>query len=380
MTCSQPQPVFFFSWAQRVAAHALTYLTFATASFGRNTRTGESSVHSEPSPKAPQLSSPCTRHLLTRSRPVKPLFSLWRSLHLSHTYYFGSSATDNPRKPCSPAIKMLIVPSPTTYAVHPTYPPLSLLAYKPSANPQAVYPPPADGTLARPFNVSPEVYNNLLHAVWPITIATVYAATVRYINQINTQRENKPWTFSKTIPFYFLVVAHNVGLAIFSGWVFLGMFNAIKQSWPGWNGQYSLAGAADALCKINGPRGLGSAATYNMSTERWGFTDRAMKLAGLEPDSADLGRIWNEGLAYYGFFFYLSKFYEVVDTAIVLAKGKNSSFLQTYHHAGVMMCLWAGIRYMSPPIWMFTFINSGLHTLMVCIRLSPPNIWPADLA
>jgi hypothetical protein len=29
------------------------------------------------------------------------------------------------------------------------------------------------------------------------------------------------------------------------------------------------------------------------------------------------------------------------------------------------MCMWAGIRFMSPPIWMFVFVNSGIHALMV---------------
>ena len=90
-----------------------------------------------------------------------------------------------------------------------------------------------------------------------------------------------------------------------------------------------------------------------------------MKLLDGSPDSTDLGRLWNEGLGFYGWLFYISKFYEVVDTLIILAKGKNSSMLQTFHHAGAMMCMWAGIRYMSPPIWMFVFINSGLHGLMV---------------
>lgn len=267
---------------------------------------------------------------------------------------------------------MVLVPSPasSTYSVHPTYPPLQLLSYNPFANPGAVYPPPADGSLARPFNVSPEVYQSLLHPAVPLIIALVYSLAVQYVNKLNGKRDHQPWSFSTTLPFYSLVIVHNVGLAIFSGWIFSGMLNAITKSWPGLNREYGLAGAADALCKINGPRGLGSAATYDMSTASWGFTDRALKLSGVEPDSADVGRIWNEGLAYYGFIFYLSKLYEVVDTAIILAKGKESSWLQTYHHAGVMLCLWAGIRYMSPPIWMFTFINSGLHTLMVCARLT----------
>ena len=75
--------------------------------------------------------------------------------------------------------------------------------------------------------------------------------------------------------------------------------------------------------------------------------------------------MWNEGLAYYGWIFYLSKFYEVLDTFIILAKGKLSSTLQTYHHAGAMLCMWAGMRYMSAPIWQFVLINSFIHSLMV---------------
>ena len=129
------------------------------------------------------------------------------------------------------------------------------------------------------------------------------------------------------------------------------------------------------MCKISGPRGLGSAATYNESVSAWGISNRAMHLAadGLTPDSADAGRIWNEGLAFYGWLFYISKFYEVVDTLIILVKGKKSSFLQMYHHAGAMMCMWAGIRYMAPPIWMFVLVNSGLHALMVSTN------WPTSI-
>ncbi len=154
------------------------------------------------------------------------------------------------------------------------------------------------------------------------------------------------------------------------------MINAVRISFPGWRGPYGLAGVVDAVCKINGPRGLGSAATYNESSNTWGIANRAMHLAadGLTPNSSDIGRIWNEGLAFYGWLFYLSKFYEVLDTIIILAKGKKSSFLQTYHHAGAMMCMWAGIRYMAPPIWMFVLVNSGLHALMVSFYLQSNSL------
>lgn len=264
------------------------------------------------------------------------------------------------------AFNMLLPSSSSTApSVHFTLPPSSLLWYKPGQNPQTLTPSPSDHTLARPFTIPTNVYNNALHVSVPIVFALGYTLAVNEINKVNKNRNYKPWAFSKTLVFWALVVLHNVFLALYSGWTFIGMLNAIRHSWPGLNGPYGLAGAADALCKVQGPRGLGSAATYNTSTSAWSFTDKAMNLAGDIPDSTDVGRIWNEGLAFYGWLFYLSKLYEVLDTAIILTKGKKSSTLQTFHHAGAMLCMWAGIRYMSSPIWMFVFINSFLHTIMV---------------
>ncbi|KAL8793159.1 MAG: hypothetical protein Q9195_004271 [Heterodermia aff. obscurata] len=255
--------------------------------------------------------------------------------------------------------------SSTAATAYITYPPASLLdVFPPSPEPTALAPPLSDRTFARPFDIDHDLYNELLNVQWPLTIAAVYAVVVYILNNSNRQHQNKPWAISKSPLFYIFVLLHNIFLAAFSFWTFFGMINAIRQAWPGFEGDQKWAAAADALCKVNGPRGLGSAATFNAASNTWGFTDSAMKLLDNAPDSTDVGRLWNEGLGFYGWLFYVSKFYEVIDTLIILAKGKNSSVLQTFHHAGAMMCMWAGIRYMSPPIWMFVFINSGLHGLM----------------
>lgn len=253
-------------------------------------------------------------------------------------------------------------------AVHFTYPSSHLFQVPPAQEPSTLSPPISDHTFARPFSIDPSLYNNALHVAVPISVALVYAALVTLLNRVNKRREHQPWAWSKSLAFYAFVLTHNVVLALYSAWTFLGMLNAFRQSWPGLNGQYGVVGAVDALCKIHGPRGLGSAATYDPNASRWGVTDRLVQLLEGAPDATDVGRIWNEGLAFYGWLFYISKFYEITDTFIVLAKGKRSSILQTYHHAGAMMCMWAGIRYMSPPIWMFVFINSGLHAAMVSAR------------
>lgn len=68
---------------------------------------------------------------------------------------------------------------------------------------------------------------------------------------------------------------------------------------------------------------------------------------------------------YLGCLFYLSKFYEVVDTLIILVKGRKSSTLQTYHHAGVILCGWSVITFESPVGLVGVVLNAAVHTLMV---------------
>ncbi|KAL8780545.1 MAG: hypothetical protein Q9213_006411 [Squamulea squamosa] len=246
-----------------------------------------------------------------------------------------------------------------------TLPPLSILKILPfPSEPQALPPPTYDASFARPFNISSDVYNNALSIWIPTIIASVYAIGALYWNTLNRKRDNKPWSFSKTNNFYLLVLLHNSLLAGYSAWTFIGMLNAFTHTWPGWEGEHKLPKIVDSLCKIHGPRGYGSAATFNTDKQAWSFTDRTMKLDQGLPDTTDVGRLWNEGLAFYGWLFYLSKFYEIFDTALILIKGKNTTLMQVFHHAGAMLSTWAGIRYMSPPIWMFVFINSGVHTIM----------------
>lgn len=205
----------------------------------------------------------------------------------------------------------------------------------------------------------------MLHPAWPISVAIAYVTTVTILNGYNRRSGNRAWSISRSTAFWLFQLGHNVALTAFSAWTFAGMLHALQQSWAGVETEHGLAAAVDSLCKINGPRGLGRAATFDTQRSSWTILDPAMRLLGGVPDPTDVGRIWNEGLAFYGWLFYLSKFYEVVDTLLILFKGKQSSFLQTYHHTGAMISMWAGIRYMSPPIWLFTFLNSGIHTLMV---------------
>ena len=251
-----------------------------------------------------------------------------------------------------------------------TLPSPSLFTFPPGSNP-GFLPPPAPNTApsAPPFLIPDHIYQAALDPKVPITIAVLYAITAKALNKYNTSTGKKPWAISKTRPFFAFVVLHNVFLAVYSAWTFVGMFGALRRSMVNPMGPAGLAGFVDSACKLNGPGGLGNAVEYDEHTRAWTtFSEGVSLAADGTPSRTDMGRIWNEGLAFYGWIFYLSKFYEVLDTFIILAKGKLSSTLQTYHHAGAMMCMWAGMRYMSAPIWMFAFVNSGIHAMMVsCI-------------
>lgn len=226
-----------------------------------------------------------------------------------------------------------------------------------------------------PFGIQPWLFNLAMHPAVPFSFAAAYILIVLNINAYNRSRDYKPWWISKQKLFQYFVVLHNVVLAVYSAATFLAMFRAIVHTLPELAGDAGAAGVADALCKLHGPRVLGDAITYNTTINIWESKNQLIKLTDGNPDPTDLGRLWNEGLAFWGWIFYLSKFYEVVDTLIIVAKGKRSPTLQTYHHAGAMLCMWAGMRYMSPPIWMFVFVNSAIHAMMyVYFALAALNV------
>lgn len=235
----------------------------------------------------------------------------------------------------------------------------------PSNLPNALPPPVKERTFRSPFGITPWLFNFALRPEVPVIFAAAYIIFVFSLNAYNRKRDWKPWWIARQRPFQWFVVVHNVLLAIYSSATFLAMLRAITHTWPGWNTPNRPAEWADALCKMHGPRGLGDAATFNTTINIWEVKNQIIRLGyDGNPDPTDVGRLWNEGLAFWGWVFYVSKFYEVIDTFIILAKGKRSATLQTYHHAGAMLCMWAGIRYMSPPIWMFVFINSFIHAMM----------------
>ena len=77
------------------------------------------------------------------------------------------------------------------------------------------------------------------------------------------------------------------------------------------------------------------------------------------------GTLWGEaGLGAWCTIFYISKYYEFLDTWILVLKGKEASFLQVYHHTGIVLAMWGGVASQSAWLLWVVLLNSVIHTVM----------------
>ncbi|CUM64731.1 uncharacterized protein PRCAT00002342001 [Priceomyces carsonii] len=209
-----------------------------------------------------------------------------------------------------------------------------------------------------PFNCSylSLFYEKTMSVAFPLTVATVYFTSVHYLNTVVRSRQLKkagktkdtltevelkklpaaPLACTKTVLFKLFVMIHNLFLCLYSVWTLLGMCSSMRRTMK----------EISQILPSNGKVGTFFEAACDL---QYGFFAKNSTFYRLQM---------------YGWWFYVSKFYEVVDTIIILLKGKPSSLLQSYHHAGAMMCMWAGVRFQSPPIWIFVVFNSFIHSLM----------------
>ncbi|RKP12858.1 ELO family [Piptocephalis cylindrospora] len=177
----------------------------------------------------------------------------------------------------------------------------------------------------------PDYYELLMSPIMPFGVAAVYLALVMALNPSAakvrlsraeiTRKGGKSSGSSSGSLMTAVVVLHNLILCIYSAWSMIGAYTMLRDSFverPFW----------DAVCDPYG--------------ERW--VDR--------------------GLFKYSYIFYLSKYYELIDTAIILIKGRRCSFLQAYHHAGVIPVMWINTLMGSSPVWIFVLFNSTVHTVM----------------
>jgi len=67
---------------------------------------------------------------------------------------------------------------------------------------------------------------------------------------------------------------------------------------------------------------------------------------------------------FWHYIFYLSKFYEFLDTFLLILKGKDLEFLHVYHHALTVFNTWLSLEIYTSFAWVGIILNTGVHCLM----------------
>jgi len=72
-------------------------------------------------------------------------------------------------------------------------------------------------------------------------------------------------------------------------------------------------------------------------------------------------------LYFYSYIYYLSKYYELLDTILQLLKGRAPPhfFLHVYHHAAALLMAWARVEYRMSLQFMRLLFNTGGHVLLL---------------
>lgn len=74
--------------------------------------------------------------------------------------------------------------------------------------------------------------------------------------------------------------------------------------------------------------------------------------------------LYDTKYGYWSYLFYLSKYWEFIDTWIVMARGRRPIWLQEYHHVGAVIGMWAIVVTRCSIGHLFVVQNSFIHTIM----------------
>jgi len=112
--------------------------------------------------------------------------------------------------------------------------------------------------------------------------------------------------------------------------------------------------------------------TYDLLS-RWSERGVAEIFCSLDPRAANRGRY-----PYIVYLFYLSKYYELLDTVILVLKKKKVIFLHWYHHAIVITMVWcwleSGTVYAHQGLLFNTFVHIWMYHYY-CLAALGQSVW-----
>ena len=93
--------------------------------------------------------------------------------------------------------------------------------------------------------------------------------------------------------------------------------------------------------------------------------------------AASLSRPNHSGaLFFWCYVFYLSKYYDFVDTLLLVLRKKSLGFLHMYHHASLPLLCVLTMNNWRLPVWTGAIVNSGVHVVMYyyfALRMAYPD-------
>ncbi|EFC39165.1 predicted protein [Naegleria gruberi] len=106
------------------------------------------------------------------------------------------------------------------------------------------------------------------------------------------------------------------------------------------------------------------------------------KLSALTCDVPN--RMGKGAVPFWLYIFYLSKYYELLDTVFLMIKCKSLTFLHTFHHMITLLLCWYVILEKSQMMWFPSTLNAGVHVIMyfyfyVCTVKNSPIFTPGCL-
>lgn len=197
------------------------------------------------------------------------------------------------------------------------------------------------------LDVVRQYYHNFIYPVVPFVCVILYLTCSKslcdFIRYLFGQKEgqNGPY-WSKFLKYF--TFFHSFILALYSGWTFYNSYNLVQ-----------------------------TVTTIHRQANPQLSWLNAFYLTNCDTDSL----LWSKhDFGTWVYHFYLSKYYEFIDTWIILLKDRKPMFLQTFHHAGIVLLMWSFVASQNNVMGIcITVLNSFIHTLMyVYYALASINI------
>jgi len=170
------------------------------------------------------------------------------------------------------------------------------------------------------YNISFNENTPLYNIEAPIIGTLLYFLIISYIQKIIPQGKS-PYDDSNILKYFSLV--HNIILCLLSFTMIIGVIDA---AWE----RSTTVSAFDLIC------------------------------SSFKGKDILLGKV-----GFWLYIYYLSKYYELIDTIILVIKGKKVGFLHVYHHSIMIWITWFWIYYpwIEGSLWC-VFVNSIIHFFM----------------